>query len=625
MRGALQRNGTEALRADVGASPDTRGGAEAASPNGFPPGLFAWYAPGFSDPLGDRLLLFDNTEGRPLELLRLCEPIARTPDSELLLRARAERLTGLDDLAFARVHRVDRLPDPGGGLAIVSEHVEGQRLSDFLAIVHQRGGRLAADLALGVVSKLTAAISAIHRLEPQLAHGALAPERLVVAPGGRVIVTEYVLGSVLPQVPFDRETLWRRLHVAVAPGPAAPAFDQRADVLQMGVVALALLVGRPLAADEYPSAVPDLLEQAGRRAAEAGWDGARWQAFHAWLARALCLEPESGFDNAMEAADALEPLHPREGAGGWDVLGSDGLGHPRLTAPDSDRTRRPHSPSTSLQRARWRGHARPQRGRLPTVVLTLALCGGGLYLTGRTLTRSTQRPPMPSTTAVAAAADARTTAGDRGAEAATLDVRSDPPGARVFIDGQPRGVTPFAARGLLPGPHQLRVESGGRSIAQVVTMEAGRAATLFVPFAGGDAPSAGWVSIASAVELQIYEAGRFLGTSRADRIMLPAGRHQVSLVNDAIGYRAARDVQVPIGKTASLDVSLPNGRADINAAPWAEVWIDGEKAGDTPLAAFALSPGRHTVTFKHPRLGERSVECFVTLEQPLRLSADLRK
>jgi hypothetical protein len=195
----------------------------------------------------------------------------------------------------------------------------------------------------------------------------------------------------------------------------------------------------------------------------------------------------------------------------------------------------------------------------------------------------------------------------------------------VFVDGQPRGVTPVAARELLPGPHQVRVESGTRSIAQIVTMEAGRAATLFVPFAGGDAPSAGWVSIASAVELQVYEGGRFLGTSRADRIMLPAGRHQVSLVNDAIGYRSARDVQVPVGRIASLDIPLPNGRADINAAPWAEVWIDGQKAGDTPLAGFALPPGRHTVTFKHPRLGERSVDCFVTLREPLRVSADLRE
>ena len=40
---------------------------------------------------------------------------------------------------------------------------------------------------------------------------------------------------------------------------------------------------------------------------------------------------------------------------------------------------------------------------------------------------------------------------------------------------------------------------------------------------------------------------------------------------------------------------------------------------------FVLAPGRHTVTFRHPRLGERSVDCFVTLQEPLRLSADLRK
>jgi hypothetical protein len=277
--------------------------------------------------------------------------------------------------------------------------------------------------------------------------------------------------------------------------------------------------------------------------------------------------------------------------------------------------------------------ARRRRRQIFAAALAFILGVPAVYLGTRALMRG--QPPAAARSAVEAAKPPlplAATAAQPAVAPPRLEVRTDPPGVRVVVDGQPRGVTPLELADLPRGEHQVRLDREGRSVTQAVTLEPARTATLFVPFrtaraapAGEGAASAGWLTITSPVELNVYEDGDLLGTSRSGRIMVPSGPHTLSLVNEPLGFRTTRDIDVPFGQTATVEVAIPNGRADINAAPWAEVWIDGEKAGETPLAGLTLAAGRHTVTFRHPRLGERSVDCFVTLQEPLRLSADLRK
>src|SRR5690606_19672053 len=84
-------------------------------------GVVAWYAQGFSDRLGDRLLLFDNTGAPPLELLRLAERLTTHDGFEPALRDQVERLKPLRHPAFARVRGVTVLSEPVPQLALVSE------------------------------------------------------------------------------------------------------------------------------------------------------------------------------------------------------------------------------------------------------------------------------------------------------------------------------------------------------------------------------------------------------------------------------------------------------------------------------------------------------------------------
>jgi hypothetical protein len=125
--------------------------------------------------------------------------------------------------------------------------------------------------------------------------------------------------------------------------------------------------------------------------------------------------------------------------------------------------------------------------------------------------------------------------------------------------------------------------------------------------------------------MQIFENGRLVGSSRSDRIMMSVGDHNLVIANEALGYRVTRTVQVAPGRVTPMRVDIPKGTLALNAAPWAEVWVNGERAGDTPMGNISLPIGNHDVVFRHPELGEQRHTVTVTLNGPARLSVDMRQ
>ncbi|HEX6217269.1 MAG TPA: PEGA domain-containing protein, partial [Vicinamibacterales bacterium] len=63
----------------------------------------------------------------------------------------------------------------------------------------------------------------------------------------------------------------------------------------------------------------------------------------------------------------------------------------------------------------------------------------------------------------------------------SLEIRSEPAGARITIDGRPRGTTPTTVSDLTPGDHTVVLESGGRKVSQTLRIQAGTAQQLSVP------------------------------------------------------------------------------------------------------------------------------------------------
>ena len=229
----------------------------------------------------------------------------------------------------------------------------------------------------------------------------------------------------------------------------------------------------------------------------------------------------------------------------------------------------------------------------------------------------------------------------------TVDTR--PSGADVTIDGEPRGTAPLSLV-LAAGAHTLTVRRGGDERTVSLQIAANSALTEHIelmtkvnerlaalqappitrtegasPKNTSTAPMGGWVALTVPFEVEVLERNEVVGTSATAKFMLAAGRHDVVLSNDALGYRETRRVDVVPGKTTRVLVEVPKTTLSLNALPWAEVTLDGTSLGQTPIANTAVTVGRHTVVYRHPNFGERSQTVTVTRQGPNRFAVDLRK
>jgi len=204
-----------------------------------------------------------------------------------------------------------------------------------------------------------------------------------------------------------------------------------------------------------------------------------------------------------------------------------------------------------------------------------------------------------------------------------LTIVTEPPGARVMINGEARGVTPVTVRDLEATRHKVTVASATGSSERIVDVEPG--ATTSVVFAlARPGVTAGYLSVQSAFNVQILERGDILGSSAASRVMMAAGRHEITLSNAELGFEERRAVEIRPGATASIRVEA-TAALNINARPWADVTVNGVALGQTPIANHSLPLGSHLVVFRHPQFGERRENVVVTARGPNRISVDLTR
>ncbi len=700
----------------------------------------------FSDGLGERVVAADGATGELLQILRLRPALTSVPSFEFALRERAARLANFRHSYYARVRRIDRVQG-ASGLAIVSDHVEGTRLADILRVAHEKRLQLDINAAICLIRQLVPAVAMLHENARDAAHGLIAPERIIVTPHTRLVIVEHVLAAAIEQLQFGRERLWQEFRISMPPSAGVARFDHRADVTGVGLVALALVLGRPIGAKEFPNGIPALLSEARERS-PLGDEQPLSPALRAWLARALQVDTRRAFASAPEALAALEDVVADESVYVSAPVALEtflsryieALLEPALAAveaPAAQPTRATAAPAPAKRQPEAAAAAAPEaspvaaarditelippreldalsstgqkplfnpdapfsvrsapagsaesgkkRGGRVSIVRVAALVagliavgGGGVFVSnyvsstavpggapgaatmgtlivqsnpsgvqvfvdgvdrGMTPARLSVTPGshilelrgrgVPRVIPLQVAAGAQVSQYLEFAETPTtgrLQVQSEPAGAKVTVDGTPRGVAPLTIADLAPGDHEVILQSDLATTRHVVSIQAGAMASLVAPMGASatGGPVSGWLTIKAPFALEIRENGRLLGTTETDRIMMAAGRHDIELVNETLAYRSERTVQVPPGKVATVNLDLPNGAVNLNAAPWAEVWIDGQRVGETPIGNLAVPIGPHEVVFRHPQFGEKRHAISVTLGGPVRLSVDMR-
>jgi len=723
----------------------------------------------FDDGFGERRQFVDRARQQTLEILYLGSELTSIPSFEFALRERLARLTAFRHSCYAHVHGVERLNDPEGTLTLVSDATPGVRLSDMLDRSDRAHVSLDIDAALCLLRQIVPAVAMLHEHAPDMAHGAIAPERIIVTPAARIVIVEHVFGSALERVRYSPERYWKELRIATPRSNGAARFDHRSDVLQLGIVALSLILGRGLLDDEYPSRLAEVVGSAWAISARGGLEPLP-AGLRQWLNRALQIDARNAFESAIDASEdldrvleesdylaapatleafleryraavetaapapelkpAIAPARPVR------AVASEETPLPTLSAPERvvepapepvvDRAPEPPKPqppvapvvTPAVQAAAERPAVAPVQTRPPlatipanpmpaataplytaapvatpahdktphavsttrqwwpyaaAALVVVALAAAGIPITRKltapkavtadgTLAINTspdgahvfidgvERGVTPLSVALKPGPHALELRGDgpprlmpitmvAGPQVSQyielpkaasvfgqLDVRTQPPGARVSVDGLVRGTSPVSITELTPGDHAVAIESDLGSVKQTVTIEPAKTASLMVPLNSPEgAFVSGWMAVSAPVEVQIFENKRLLGTSQSDRLMVTAGRHEVEIVNDTLGFRTTRTVQVSAGKVTPIRIDFPKGSIALNALPWADVWVDGERIGETPIGNLSLTIGAHEIVFRHPELGEQRHAATITLKAPARLSVDMRK
>jgi hypothetical protein len=748
----------------------------------------------FVDGFGERRAVLDG-RGDRLDVFRLNAALTANPSFEAAVRERATRLAEFGHESYSRVRAIET-DRSTSNLLIISEHVRGARLSTLLSAAERRSVPIEIPAAACLIRQLVRAAAAWNERIPDVVHGAIGPERIMITPVGRLVILEHVLGSAVEQLRYSRPRYWEELGVPL-PAKFDLTIDARADVFQIGVVAVALLRGRRLKSTDRPDEIqPD----PGNRLPTP---------LRTWLMRALQLDPFGSFASAIDARAALDEAFgeatPAEQDGlllfmarclaldtqvssfGGEHSGSDGdsddptpntddmpdveLGtriealraflerrssraaaapsrasggpdQPRPSTGVSAQTESPAPaapngqpsgqppPESSRDATRPNGADRrfaglsakpddsaldafapgtsaldlppaeptplvvsqPERERRPAtisalpadwtrplwiaaaaalvVVAALVAFIAGVFpgSSGEASTGSLSIETRPAGIAVTIDGAPRgvtplaidLTAGDHlielitntehrripvtirsgsqvsqflemggaalAATATELRVRTEPLGASVTVDGRLVGQSPVSVTDLSPGSHTVMLQHAAGSATEQVLLEAGKTASLFVPLAPrtSTAPTAGWIAVKAPANVQLFENGRFLGSNQIERIMMPAGRHQLSLVNEALGYQEQRTVTVTPGQTAVINATWPTGSLAINAVPWAEAFVNGASVGETPIGNIQVPIGSHEIVFRHPQLGEHRRSVVVTTREIAKVGIDLR-
>ena len=597
-------------------------------------GLASWYTPGRSDGFGDRLLMFNNTDAVSLELLRFKRELAVSPGFDNALREGVERLSQFQHSAFAEIRAVVYLNEHD--LTLVSVHMPGQRLSELPAEKLRKG--LHPAIVTWIIREITPPLAALHSSGPAAAHGALSADRIVFTPEGRLCLVEHPLGAALQRLGLSPAVVWREFGLlALADDRGVARLDARNDVVQLGTVALSMLLGRAITLTDFQQRLPALLDEFSAMAAVN--PSAFAAPLRVWLEHALQLSAHP-YRSAADAQEGLKELPASSMSPSAIAVATAGFleAFPQEMARlEAARPLRPQHIVGGLARSRTFDALSDADRRLTDSEADITSSTAGT--TAGVFVRFRRQNFLGAWIAIALGLVALTEAAviawlaiqkpaSTAAEPAVV-IESPVPGDTVMVDGRPVGTTPL----------QLTVSSRTRAIrlvrASTVPAVESTVAPVSTPtstdpraIAAIEEASArqrsGGVRISSPIELKVLEGDRVLGSTADGPIVATAGTHQFDLLNTALGYRVHETVTIRAGALTALSIAPPMGRLSINADPWAQVLIDDKPIGDTPVANVSVSLGEHQVIFRHPQLGERRETVTVRADVPTRVSTSFR-
>jgi tRNA A-37 threonylcarbamoyl transferase component Bud32 len=463
---------------------------------------------------------------------------------------------------------------------IVMEYVRGESLADLI----KRDGKLPLARAVAIARRLAWALDAVHGAG--VVHRDLKPANVMLAPdaehGETPKLIDFGLAKLAASV-ADQGRLTRTGQIIGTPQYMAPeqitgrAIDGRADVYALGCLMYEMLTGvGPFStgddvqilyrqihhkppppsslAPEVPRALDDILAQALEK------DPAARPSSMRALAAGL----------ALAVPDVVD-VRPA-GTSGVRV---DATG--RVVLPREDST----VPVVTEGTPREHGRLVLVWATVATALLLVAASVAALRWRGRA----------------------------ESAAGALLVITTQPPGARVTLDGHAlTEPTPTALRGLGAGPHEVALaHEGFGAVERRVTLEPGGRSALDVTLP----PRSRRVDVITVpAGAALWVDGQLAPTPTPTTVTLTDDDFH-ELRAELAGYESALRAVKPEDREGALTLELtperrPRGTLVVEAHDVAEVWVDGVSTGlTTPTLGFHVPVGEHAVELRGPG-GERS-------------------
>jgi len=488
------------------------------------------------------------------------------------LRSRFER----EALAIARlkhkniVHIYDRRADDELVL-LVSEWISGGSVEELFRKRGPLSEREAVALAVDVLEGLAVA----H--EAGIIHRDIKPGNLLISSSGTIKITDFGLAQFedAPSVTVQGNIMGTPAYMApelLAGSPSSP----RSDLYNLGVTLYELLTGsNPYRSDSVSQTLNRVMSLKPEPL-----EGVR-DDFNAFLMALMEKKPEKRPASAQAALDILRLMAVDLGVDrGWASLGKAKPGEA-------------HTPIRPLVRS---------TPSIPLVILAW------LLMFGVTLTALMLPSPLPEVDTAQLK--------PQPLLVDTLDVSDLPQtedSLRVAAPGEPKSddaarpvvetitTSPTAPVQEEPLTH-LKLSPGEEGTSAPIEAEEPE-----ITQAVGE----GFLFLTVHPWANVYLNDTFLVLTPHNRpIQLPAGEVSLTLINPEFPP-IIKPLRVLQEDTVRVRFNLFDevGRLEfINANPWAEVYLDGEYLGRTPIGrAIHVRPGRHNLIFRHPSFPDRII------------------
>ena len=218
-----------------------------------------------------------------------------------------------------------------------------------------------------------------------------------------------------------------------------------------------------------------------------------------------------------------------------------------------------------------------------------------------------------------------------------INVTSSPPGAKIFLDGTEKGVTPRLLNNIAAGIHILELQYDGyKPWKSTIDVPDARIKDVPVTLVPRPENAPGWITVSSSpCNASVLLDGNYAGKTPAGSSLnldsvLP-GEHTIVISYPGyISYSTRADVspnQVFALDATLMPVSGPLAKGTLSVVSdpaGATVFVDNRSEGTTPFVAHDIAAGDHEIVLRMNGYDDYSSDVLVTAGLPSSVSATLQ-